>query len=468
MGDKGDKPNILIIVADQLRYDCIGFSRKYPVKTPNIDRLAQEGMWFSNAYTPIPTCCPARQSLLSGRRVESFGALWNYNSGGLMIPAMEPREYSWPRELQSRGWRMGYVGKWHVHPKYDPIYYGFDEYVPDWQYSVLRKEKYNKSSDWTKSWSGEPDPIPVEDSRTHWQADRVIEMIEKYEQEGKPWHIRLDYNEPHIPCRPSEPYASMYKPEDIPKWGSFDEEFKNKPYIQRQQLYSWGVENYTWEDWAPIVALYYGWITQMDDAIGKVLGTLGRMGICDNTIVIFTADHGDMCGGHRMVDKHYVLYDDIVKVPLIVKWPSVVNEGAICEKFICNCLDIGPTILDILGIKADRDFHGRSFLSLLREEDIPNWRTGIVSTFNGQQFGLYTTRMIRDNKWKYIWNTTDVDELYDLENDPDELVNLIYEPSYAGLVAEYRKKLYNELLSQGDGLVSNDWMRHQLLNNRKI
>ncbi|RJP71880.1 MAG: GTP-binding protein, partial [Candidatus Abyssobacteria bacterium SURF_17] len=240
--------------------------------------------------------------------------------------------------------------------------------------------------------------------------------------------------------------VGIFKLEEVPEWRSFPDEFENKPYIQKQQLYNWDIENLTWEDWAPAVARYYGIISQMDDAIGKLLQKLDDLGISDNTIVIYSTDHGDMCGGHRMMDKHYVLYDDVVRVPLVVRWPGVIKPGAVCSEFVYNFLDIQPTILEILGLAPKDFFHGRSMLPLLKGDKPDDWRKEVVSTYNGQQFGLYTQRMLRNDKWKYIWNTTDVDELYDMENDPDELKNLIHEEIHAPMVAEFRKKLYEELL----------------------
>jgi len=127
-----------------------------------------------------------------------------------------------------------------------------------------------------------------------------------------------------------------------------------------------------------------------------------------------------------------------------------------------------PTILEVLGIPIPEFFHGRSMVSILEGEKPRNWRSEIVATYNGQQFGLYTQRMIRTRKWKYIWNTTDVDELYDLENDPHELENRIYDQSCKDLVASLRRRLYEILLKEGDDLVKSEWMRRQLLDNKKI
>ncbi len=460
------KPNILMIVPDQQRYDCIGYSNDYPVKTPNIDKLASEGMWFDNAYTPIPICCPARQSLLNGRRPEAFGAHWNYDIS-LKIPALEPTEYSWPRELNDNGYKTGYVGKWHVNPDHDPTKFGFDDYVSEVDYARFRQAKYADIK-LQNSFLGETDPVQLSDSRTHWLAEKALDLMKQYENEGAPWHIRLDFPEPHLPCQPSEPFASMYDPREVPKWRSFDDDFANKPYIQKQQLCSWGIEDLQWKDWAPTVARYYAIISQVDHAIGKILTALQEMGIEEDTIVIYTPDHGDMCGGHRMMDKHYVLYDDIVRVPLIIRWPKLIKPGSRRKEFIHNVLDIPPTILDILDLDIKEFFHGMSLLPLFKGEEVQGWREEAVSTYNGQQFGLYSQRMIRNDNWKYIWNPTDVDELYDMVNDPDELNNLIHDKNHEKTISILRKKLYEVLSNEGDGLMKGPWVQKQLLEDKKL
>ncbi|NSW91674.1 MAG: sulfatase-like hydrolase/transferase [Firmicutes bacterium] len=460
-------PNILLILADQHRYDCIGYSNIYPIHTPNIDRLAEQGMWFTNAYTPIPVCCPARQSMLNGRRPETFGALWNYNNG-LKVSTLSPNDYTWVKDIKEHVYRTGHVGKWSISPEYGPDYYGFDDYVSDAEYRDFRKDKY-PCIKFTNGFFGEIDAALLEHSHTHWLADKTIQMMERYAADSRPWLISLDFSEPHLPCRPSEPFACMYNPSAIPMWPSFEENFENKPYIQKQQLYSWNIENFTWDDWAPIVARYYGIISQMDDAIGKIINKLDLLGLAEDTVVIYTSDHGDMCGSHRMIDKHYVLYDDIVKVPLIVRWPSTVESGTVCSDFICHSLDIPPTILDVANINKKDFFQGKSLLPLLRGEMVNDWRNYAVSTYNGQQFGLYTQRMIRTKEWKYIWNTTDVDELYNLKDDPYELHNVIYDSQYKELVSELRYMLYKELIKDEDGLViGNEWLKTQLIGGKKI
>ncbi|HBP39121.1 MAG TPA: sulfatase [Clostridiales bacterium] len=465
-------PNILLIVCDQQRYDCLGRSRQYPVRTPCLDRLAEQGAWFSNAYTPIPLCTPARQALLNGRRPEAFGGLWNYGTG-MPVGALEPEEYAWPRDLADCGYQSAYIGKWHVHPVHDPTRYGYGRYIPEEDYHRYRAEKYPDvwfgKPDWLKNgWFGEIDPVRTEDSLTHWMAKQATDILDEFARGTQPWHLRIDFTAPHLPCTPVEEFAGLYSADSIPAWRSFGEDFINKPYIQKQQLYTWGVQNYTWADWSKTAAFYYGLISQTDDAIGRILDRLDQLGQTRGTLVIYTADHGDMCGGHRMMDKHYVLYDDVVHVPLILRWPGVIAPQTAIDDFVSNILDLPPTILEAIGRQPREFFHGRSLMPLLQGERPDDWRQEIVSTYNGQQLGLYTQRMIRTRRWKYIWNATDIDELYDLAADPDELRNLIGDGEQEAILAELRRRLYEILIREGNEFVRNSWLGEQFLHNQKI
>lgn len=452
------KPNVLLIVVDQLRYDCVGLVGQYPVSTPNIDRLSAQSTWFSKSFTPIPTCCPARQSFLTGRRAEDLGVHWNYDMGP-RIASITPKQWTWTQSYAQAGYRMTYVGKWHASASHGPQDFGFASYISEADYEEFRRAKYSDVH-YRPDYLGEDDPLPLPDARTHWLAQRAIDQLDVLASGPDPWLVRLDLSEPHLPCRPAEPFSGMFGPQDIPEWASFGETFANKPYMQRQQLANWQLEDYGWEDWAPIVARYYNIIAQVDDAVGRVLAALDAAGAADDTVVVFTSDHGDMCGGHRMLDKHYVLYDDVVHVPLTIRLPGQ-TEGRVCDDFTYNMLDIGPTLMSLAGLNVPKGLHGRSLAPLLRGDADPAPRRQVVSTFNGQQFGLYSQRMLRDRRWKYVWNATDVDELYDLDSDPAELVNLAGLPEMAERLGDMRKRLYQELIGFGDRLVDNPWMAAQ-------
>lgn len=463
-------PNILLIVSDQHRLDCVGASGAYPVSTPHLDALAAGGMWFGHAFTPIPLCTPARQSLLTGRRPETHGGLWNYDLGS-RIPALRPDEYSWARELQRADYATQYVGKWHVNPDHGPTEFGYDQWVQLEQYEAWRLERYPEHP-MPNDWFGAVDPVPTEDSRTHWLARQTSEFIREMTASRRPWHARLDFLEPHLPCLPTAEFAALFAADEIPEWLDFGDALEGKPYIQRQQRVNWGVENYTWSDWAPVVARYYAVICQMDAAIGTVLQTLDEVGGAEDTLVIYTSDHGDMCGAHGMMDKHYIMYDDVVRVPLILRWPGRIPAGSRSESFAYNTLDLPPTIASIVGFRPPPVGHGmdlfsRDRLQFEESSDIAE-RRHVVSTYNGQQFGLFSQRMIRTKAWKYVWNLTDTDELYDMLNDPNEITNCIASASLHDIVQELRLELLQQLQRDGDSLVANDWIVDQLTSGRKL
>ncbi|MCL2775966.1 MAG: sulfatase-like hydrolase/transferase [Oscillospiraceae bacterium] len=459
--------NLLFIMCDQQRYDCVGFSKIRPVKTPNIDKIAQNGVWFKNAYTPIPVCAPARQSIICGKRPEYFGGLWNF---GITHPVCEvPVDgYIYPRHLKENGYNTAFCGKWNISASLPPGKYGFDISVSDGViYNEINKKYADISISYPNGNFGDPCPIALEDSHTHVLAKKTNEIINNFSKQNKPWFVNMDFGEPHLPCRPSAPFDTMYKPEDIEKWGGFDDDFHVKPYMHKQQVINWNLENRTWEEWSRTVALYYGYVSQYDDAIGRILQNLEATGQLENTVIIYTCDHGDMCGSHRMIDKHYVMYEDLVHVPFIIRCDSLIKPQ-IFEGYVHNCLDVVPTILDLLDIEKPvntNTLHGESLAPALISGE--KWdRDYAVSSYNGQQFGLYSSRCIKIDGWKYVWNLSDIDELYDLTADPFELNSIIYDKSKSELIAQLRIKLYNELEKCRDPMIS--WTKDQLLKGRKI
>lgn len=456
------QPNVLLIVLDQLRYDCIGLTSAGRVRTPSLDDLARRGTFFDNAYSHLPTCCPARQSLLTGQRPETLGTLWNFD-GGPPIPALEPDVPTWSRALSTAGYRTSYFGKWHVHPEHDPRSFGYERYVPYAEHQEYFEERHSDVG--TTDWFGSVLPIPAEDCAPAWFARRVAHEITELNSGNAPWHIRLDLQEPHLPCQPAAEFAQQHPIQSVDPWSSFSEDFQDKPYIQYQQLINWGVQDWGWEHWAPVVARYRALIEEVDTAIGTVLGALDQVGCRDETLVIVTTDHGDMCGSHRMMDKHYVLYDDTVRVPMMMVGPGV-RAGQQRSEFVYNLLDLGPTILQACGLPQLDRMVGRPLQPLLQDRRLDRpWRNEVVLTFNGQQFGLFTQRAVRTREWKYIWNATDVDELYNLVDDPDELTNRAVDPATQPIRRELGHVLYTRLELFGDRQVMNSWIRAQFISS---
>lgn len=446
-------PNVLLILCDQFRYDSIGYAGKYEVKTPNIDRLADEGLFFRQAYTPLPVCAPARQAILTGLQPDSIGALFNYNF--LNTRGADPAVPTWVSELKGAGYRCGFIGKWDASPNGDETAFGSEPFGALSESDRAVEEKYGFPV-YRNGWFGEPSPYAVEDTRTFRICRAAAQFIR--EANGTPWHLWVDITDPHLPCRPSAPYDAMYRPENMIPWDSFGDTLENKPYIQKKQVENWGLTDLTWSDFAPTVARYFGVISQTDAAIGHLLDALRETGTYDDTLIILTADHGDTCGGHGMLDKHYILYDDVVHVPFIVRHPSLGHQAV--DRFASNCLDIAPTVEKLCGLTPESPRHGRpvSDYVTLPEEETPDFA---VFTSNGQQFGLFTQRGIRTARYKYIWNLTDIDEFYDLALDPGEKINRIGDGAYTDIRRALGAKLFGELRRRKDPF-ANSWVRWQI------
>ncbi len=460
-----DQPNILLITSDQHRHDCLGSSdaptRIHNINTPNLDRLRTAGMAFTRAFTPIAVCGPARQTRMSGVMPEVHGGLWNFGNGN-PIPGLNPRTPTWSRLLEDAGYLNVHLGRWHVNKAYDATHFGYARDFPAPGYDPDHVEDLHPFPHPRVGRVGRYQNLPLEQSCTHRLADAAIRELSAVADCGRPWHVCVDFKDPHLACLPCEPFASMYPPAEIAEWGNFRESFENKPFIQHQQLRNWDIEHWTWKEWAVYLSGYFGMISQLDDAVGRILDFLEREKLTRNTIIIYTSDHGDAAGSHRMMDKHYVMYEEIVRVPFLVRWDETVQPESSCGDFISHYLDLGPTLLRAAGLPVPGHFQGMSFLPQLAGRPSPAPRDWIFSTYHGQQFGLYTQRMIRDPRYKFVWNATDVDELYDLTADPWELENLAVNPGREGLLRSMRHRVAETFAALGDDMVKSSWIRRWL------
>lgn len=451
--------NILLIHSDQHRYDCLGAKGHPLVQTPSIDRLAAEGINFTQAYCPIPVCVPARNTMHTGQWPVQHLCICNDQT-----EAPRGARSGLPTfvdVLARAGYFLGYVGKWHVDFERGPEEYGYTRYVPDSAYDGWREAQGFPARPGKADWRGQADPhIGPEDSRLAWGADRTLEMLERCQASGERFFIRWDPSEPHLPNIVPEPYASMYPPDDIPPWPSFPDPLINKPHAHGQQRRNWRIDGWTWAQFAPIVGRYLGEITLLDTQVGRLLDGLADLGLEDDTLVIYTSDHGGMCGSHGLMDKHNVMYDDVVRVNLVVRWPGRILPGSECDAFVCNSLDLASTLCQVADAPVPETFRGLSLVSLF-EGARDNGRQDILSTYHGNQFGLYSERMVRDRRWKYVWNPTALDELYDLDRDPAELTNLAAVPAYAGELERLRGRLIAWLEEIEDPLL-NGWTRPAL------
>jgi arylsulfatase A-like enzyme len=456
---EGQRPNVLFVHADQHRYDCVSANGHGTVETPTLDRLAAEGARFEHAYTPTAICSPERASLMTGRWPTGH-EVFNLQGvdGGRPLPrGLE----TFSERLADAGYANRYVGRWHLGhgDAGGPENFGFEEWVPPGEYQSWREEQDlpERPDPGDCGWTGAIDPVEPEESRLAWGADRAIEHLEDLADAEAPFFLRWDTFEPHLPNVVPEPYASMYGPEAIDPWGNFGDDYAGKPWIQGQQPRTWHIDDWTWDDWAPIVARYLGEITLLDHQLGRVLDRLEELGLAEDTLVVYTADHGDMCGGHGMMDKHFVMYDDVMRVPLLARWPGEIDPGTEVEDFVIHALDLAATFCDVAGAGVPDEFAGESLRPLFGGEA---GRTEAYGVYYGCQMGWFTQRMLRTERWKYVWNATAPDELYDLRADPHELENLA-DADPENVLPDLRRRLADWLRDTDDSL-ANPWVLGQL------
>jgi arylsulfatase A-like enzyme len=446
-----------LIQADQHRADCMNCAGHPLLKTPHLNRMAAEGAIFQRAYTAVPVCVPARTSLMCGQWSFRHGVLANWDLAETQAE-LDPSQETWSRLLAARGINAEYIGRWHVSSRHAPTDFGFRYFQPDSDYYSWRECQGLPPEPSKKGYFGEVDTgIRPEQSRLAWTFDRAFERLRVLADESAPFFLRVDTLEPHLPNRICEPYASMHPPSAILPWGSFSEQFEGKPFIQKQQLRTWGIEDWTWQDWAPIVGRYLGEIELLDSQIGRILQELDRLGISEDVLVIYTSDHGDMCGGHRMIDKHYVMYEDVMRIPLLARWPAQIAPKSVVDTFITATLDLPATFLDVFQEAIPESFDGLSMKPVFEDASAAS-REDVFAAYHGNQMGLYSQRMIFDGFWKYIWNATAEDEFYNLSEDPFELRNRVIDPTVSGPLKQMRRRMIERMELCRDPLL-NQWTR---------
>ncbi|MDL5363690.1 sulfatase-like hydrolase/transferase [Halalkalicoccus sp. NIPERK01] len=452
-------PNVLFLLTDQERYDLT--APDSPVETPAIDRLREEGMVFERAYTPISICSAARASLLTGLYPHNHGMLNNCHEPDAIRPNLPPELPTFGELLSEAGYHTAYVGKWHVGRDQGPGDFGFEyrggadrhhdadlagdfeAYRDDLGVEVDEEDLEGRLYTDTGTLVAATDPVPVEATRPYYIAQQAIERL--HEGFEDPFFLRVDLYGPHHPYVVPEPYASMYDPDEIDPPGSYRETYDGKPAVHEQYLDYRGVRGFDWETWSEAIAKYRGFMTLLDDQVGRILDAAeGIEGLC----TIHASDHGDFTGNHRQFNKGPIMYDETYHIPLQVRWPGEIEAGSTCEEFV-SLHDLMPTFLDLVGVEIP-DVDGRSIRPLLSGDVPDDWPDAHFAQYHGDEFGLYSQRMLRTERYKYVHNGPDRNELYDLEADPNELGNLIEHPAYVDVRRDLEARLIERMEAVDD------------------
>ena len=420
-------PNILFIITDQLRADCIAALGNSKIKTPNIDRLVHEGTTFDRCYTPSPVCCPARNSLTSGLPPHITGCVDNVDCS--------EKKPSFIEGLVDKGYQAHGIGKMHFSPKQGD--WGFSsrdiseelpeeddqddyrDFLSDQGYDHvidlhgLRSEHY---------YLPQPSQVPEKLHHSHWVADGSIDFLEKRDP-SKPFLLWSSFIKPHPPFESPNPWGRLYRMHEMdePLLAEGSEEhwtFWNK--VQNRYKY---VDNVASNRnlARSIKAAYYGTISFVDYNIGRILDALGSE--IDNTLIVFTSDHGELLGDFGCYGKRSML-DPSARVPMIARLPGSFPDNHRCDT-PTTLLDLFPTFISFAGSPDERP--SDEGISLMEAMDDSNKGRIVFSQFSQNHLGLY---MAANRKWKYIYSAADNKEwLFDLANDPYEIVNRKDDPS---------------------------------------
>ncbi len=476
-------PNILWICSDQQRFDTLGCTGNTFVRTPNLDRLASRGTRFDLAFSQSPVCTPSRAAFLTGRYPRTCTGRQN----GADIADSEVLV---TRLLADAGYVCGLSGKLHLracNPKWlgpDGTEPRIDDGYTDFHWSHHSGgmgRARNEYHDWLREqgleWHGERCELSKhitfamtgETSQTAWCAQKACEFIRDREQDGKPWLFSVNMFDPHHGFDAPREYVERYLEPlgDIPLPNHVDGELQNKPLWQKYdaQRGGYGTGNhYTWaqmteQDHRLVRASYWAMCDLIDEYVGKMLDMLDATGQRDNTIVIFTSDHGEMLGDHGIYMKGPFFYDCAVRVPLIIAWPGHIKAQQ--SNALVELLDLPQTLLDAAGLPHHPGMMGRSLWPILTGAASPDaHRDDVYCEFynacdghNGAFELPAMTTMVRTRSHKLtVAHGHGTGELYDLQADPCELRNLWDEPECARLKADMLVRLSDRMAFTCDPL----------------
>jgi len=469
-----ERPNVIVIMTDQQKATASHLYGNTSCETPSMERLAQQGILFEYAFTPHPLCVPARISLWTSQFPHSHGGRRNQT---FMPPGATHAFQLW----KEAGYHVGLIGKNHCFEQAQDLAL-FDTWC-EISHGGLPRAAETRGMPWFRPVEGiqaahalrrtltpqssrfgyATSDFPLEDYSTALIAGQVVRFLETHRHE--PFALWVSFPDPHEPWVTPERYAAMFPPEqiDLPPWrqGEFDERAPERNRVLYQML---GVERDSLEDVYGLLRVYYGMVRFIDDGLGQILGALDELGLRQATIVVFCSDHGDFMGEHRMQCKGGVFYDCLTRVPLIVSWPGQIPAGQRDDSLV-SLIDVAPTLLQLQGLEVPRSMHGQALPTVtdapprdaayseygaggppFRMADLlkmppPYGRRTLIQSLQWRE-AEGRRKMVRTREWKYVHDPMgDLDELYDLVNDPWELENVVDEPAHRDVVAELRLRL---------------------------
>ncbi|WP_066188202.1 sulfatase-like hydrolase/transferase [Gracilibacillus timonensis] len=446
-----NQPNILFILTDQQRVDTLNAYGGEVCQTPNIDQLAEHSVVFDNAYASCPVCTPARASMQTGLFPHNHEMRNNTSEPGCRYDRLPNTDRLLSNQLKKQGYQIGYTGKWHLgwgptevgyqgddFPGHGAGGHGYEQYHQYLKDHQLEVKYANKLTGHYKGHYAAEVVSPVETTVEYFLTEQAIGYIDQFRQADQPFYFQLNFWGPHEPYIATTKHLDLYRDLDLEPWGNFIDSSNNKPAIHDVKR----SKNRDWETFEPYVKHYFANVSLIDEQVGRLIAYLKQHDLYDNTIIVFSADHGESLGIHGgLCDKNFFMYEETCHIPLVVKPLEKLSNTRREEKFVGTC-DLYASFLNWSGIPEDGiTGDGRSLVPLVNHQPVPDWPEIAVTEGNGLAEILYTQRMLRYGKMKYIFNCGDTDELYDLEQDQYELVNQIDNTDYQEMLSHMRNLL---------------------------
>lgn len=461
------RPNLIYVFADQLRHDVLGYAGDEKAYTPNIDKFAGESMNFCSAVSVYPVCAPHRASLFTGKYPSSTGMVINE------IRCM-PDKDAIGHVLTDNGYNTGYIGKWHLYNTSGEHSDMTNQYVPPGEYRLGFDgywAAYGFNHRYYKGFYFEDEykRIDIDGYEPDAQTDMAIDFIDKADV-NKPFSLFLSYGTPHDP----------WTEENVPKefFDMFkDVRFNDPPnYSGEASASSYWVDEFDEEwfrnKWAPkrnkIKQVYYAMVANLDRNFGRLLECIDKKGIFENTIVVFTSDHGEMWGAHQRIAKK-IFYDEAARIPFLIRWPKCIKEGS--ENDAClNTPDIMPSLLELMGLEIPGSVEGTSFAKSMKGqkqiEPKAAFMQGMGHTYKWKDGDEW--RSLRDKQYTYALTINGNEYLFDNLNDPYQMNNLVKKEEYRQKTQYYREMLKDKMKNLNDEMKPCTWYKDKWTNNRTV
>jgi len=445
------KPNIIFIMSDDHASHAMSCYGSKINETPNIDRIANEGMKLNNTFCTNSICGPSRATILTGKYS-------HINGVETLDDKFDNTQMTFPKLLQKNGYKTAMIGKWHLGQGKENEPTGFDywnvlpgqgDYVNPEMIEMGEKKK-------------------IQGYVTDLITDFSIDWMDEMKNNDEPFLLMCHHKAPHRPWVPDEKHADMYKDIEIPYPETFDDDYSNRASaaenaemrIDEDLVFGWDLKDLPpreismdkkktkkWK-YQQYIKDYLGCIASIDDNVGRILDYLDEEGLTENTIIVYTSDQGFFLGDHGWFDKRF-FYEESLRMPFIVRYPKEIEQNSVNNNIILNT-DFAPTFLDYAGIDIPDEIQGDSFRKFLSEESLDNWRE--VMYYHYSMFpsthNVYPHYGVRTDRYKLIYYYDSGDngewELFDLETDPNEMKNQYNNPEYQEIITELKKKLYKE------------------------